>query len=55
MTPIRVWVYLQTPPLFWLTATLGAFLVADGLAKAAHRHPPVNHVAIAVALLGVLL
>ena len=55
MTPFRLWVYLQTTPLFWLTATLGAFLLADGLAKAAHRHPLVNHVAIAIALLGALL
>jgi putative effector of murein hydrolase len=55
MTPFRLWVYLQTTPLFWLTATLAAFLVADGLAKAAHRHPLVNPVAIAIALLGALL
>ena len=55
MTPFRLWVYLQTTPLFWLTATLAAFLVADSLAKAAHRHPLVNHVAIAIALLGGML
>ncbi len=55
MTPFRLWVYLQTTPLFWLTATLVAFLIADSLAKAAHRHPLVNHVAIAIALLGGLL
>ena len=35
----RLWVYLQTTPLFWLTATLGAFLVADRLSIAARRHP----------------
>jgi predicted murein hydrolase (TIGR00659 family) len=55
MTPFRLWVYLQTTPLFWLTATLAAFLVADALARAAHRHPLVNPVAIAIALLGGLL
>jgi len=55
MTPFRLWVYLQTTPLFWLTATLAAFLVADSLARAAHRHALVNPVAIAIALLGVLL
>ncbi len=55
MIPFRLWVYLQTTPLFWLTATLAAFLIADALAKAAHRNPLVNHVAIAIALLGVLL
>jgi putative effector of murein hydrolase len=55
MTPFRLWVYLQTTPLFWLTATLGAFLVADALAKAAGRRPIVNNVLIAIALLGGLL
>ena len=43
------------PPLFWLTATLAAFLIADALAKAAGRRPIVNHVLIAIALLGGLL
>jgi hypothetical protein len=42
MTPFRLWVYLQTTPLFWLTATIAAFLVPDALARAAHRHPLVN-------------
>ncbi len=55
MTPFRLWVYLETTPLFWLTATLAAFLVADALARAAHRHPLVNPVAIAIAILGALL
>jgi len=55
MNPFRLWVYLQTTPLFWLTATLAAFLVADALARAAHRHPLVNPVAIAIMLLGALL
>jgi putative effector of murein hydrolase len=55
MNPFRLWVYLQTTPLFWLTATLAAFLVADALAKAAGRRPIVNHVLIAIALLGGLL
>src|SRR5271154_4423014 len=55
MTPFRLWVYLQTTPLFWLTATIAAFLVADALARTAHRHPLVNPVAIAIALLGGLL
>ena len=55
MTPFRLWVYLQTTPLFWLTATLAAFLVADALAKAAGHDPIVNHVLIAIAFLGGLL
>jgi predicted murein hydrolase (TIGR00659 family) len=51
----RLWVYLQTTPLFWLTATLGAYLVADRLSVAARRHPLVNPVLISVALVAVLL
>jgi hypothetical protein len=52
MTPFRLWVYLQTAPLFWVIA---AFLVADAPAKAARRHPLVNLAAIAIALLGALV
>ena len=55
MTPFRLWVYLQTAPLFWLTATLAAFLVAEAAARAARRHPLANPVAIAMILLGALL
>ncbi len=55
MTPFRLWVYLQTTPLVWLTATLAAYLIADWIAEAAGRHPVVNPVAIAIALLGTLL
>ena len=55
MIPFRLWVYLQTTPLFWLTATLAAYIVADRIAAAAGRHPLVNPVAIAIALVGGLL
>jgi predicted murein hydrolase (TIGR00659 family) len=53
MTPdiAQVWVYLQTTPLLWLTATFGAYLLgvqAQVLAKGA---PWVSPVLIAVALL----
>jgi predicted murein hydrolase (TIGR00659 family) len=51
----RLWVYLQTTPLFWLAATLGAFLVAETIAKALRRNPLANPVLIAVALVAVLL
>lgn len=50
-----LWVYLSTAPLFWLTVTLGAWLVADGLAKASGRHALANPVLIAVALVAALL
>ena len=51
----RLWVYLQTTPLFWLTATVGAFLVADYAAQRARRHPLVNPVLISVALVAIML
>jgi len=51
----RLWIYLQTTPLFWLTATLAAFFVADAIARRARRNPVVNPVLIAVALVAVLL
>jgi predicted murein hydrolase (TIGR00659 family) len=55
VNPFRLWVYLQTAPLFWLTATLGAYLIADALSRALGRHPLANTVLIAVALVAVLL
>jgi predicted murein hydrolase (TIGR00659 family) len=50
-----LWVYLSATPLFWLTVTLGAWLAADGLSRAAGRNPLVNPVMIAVALVAALL
>ena len=55
MNSWRLWVYLQATPLFWLTATLAAFFVADAIARRARRNPVVNPVLIAVALVAVLL
>src|ERR1700677_5097873 len=55
VNPFRLWVYLQTAPLFWLTATLGAYLIADALARVVGRHPLANTVLISVALVAVLL
>ena len=55
MNSWRLWVYLQTTPLFWLTATLGAFLAADYVARLARRHPLANPVLIAVILVSALL
>jgi predicted murein hydrolase (TIGR00659 family) len=48
-------VYLSATPLFWLTVTLGAWLAADGLSRAARRNPLVNPVLIAIALVSALL
>ena len=38
-TLYRIWVYLQTEPLFWLTITIGAFLVGDYLYKKSNINP----------------
>jgi predicted murein hydrolase (TIGR00659 family) len=55
VSSFRLWVYLQTAPLFWLTATLAAFLVADAFARVVGRHPLANTVLISVALVAALL
>ena len=55
MNTWRLWVYLQTTPLFWLSATVGAFWIADALASRAKRNPLANPVLIAVALIAALL
>jgi len=51
----EIWSYLSAGPLLWLTATLIAYAVGDGLARAAGRAPLVNPVLVAVLLLGALL
>jgi predicted murein hydrolase (TIGR00659 family) len=53
--PFSLWVYLSATPLLWLTVTLMAWLAADGLAQRSGRHPLVNPVLIAVALVAALL
>jgi predicted murein hydrolase (TIGR00659 family) len=50
-----LWVYLSTTPLFWLTTTVVAFIVADALAHAARRNPLVNPVLVAILLVAALL
>jgi predicted murein hydrolase (TIGR00659 family) len=46
-----LWVYLSSTPLSWLTLTLIAYVVADRISMAAGRHPAVNLVAIAGAMI----
>ena len=46
-----IWTYLNREPLLWLTATLVAYGIGDGLYRAAGRRPYVNPVLIAVILL----
>jgi predicted murein hydrolase (TIGR00659 family) len=55
MTPDRLWVYLATQPLFWLTLTLVAYAAADRLAARTGRHPVANPVLMAVALVAAVL
>jgi len=51
----RLWVYLSTTPLLWLTATLVAYVVADRISLLLNRHPLANPVLIAVILLVLVL
>lgn len=47
-----LWVYLAATPLFWLTATLAAWLAASAVARRSGGHPLVNPVLISVVLVG---
>jgi predicted murein hydrolase (TIGR00659 family) len=51
----RIWVYLSTTPLLWLTLTIAAYLLAHAVHVRLRRNPLANTVAIAVALLVLLL
>ncbi|WP_159806588.1 LrgB family protein [Litoreibacter roseus] len=56
MTPmIEIWSYLSEGPLLWLTATLVAYLIGDGIFRATGRQPWANPVLLAVILLAVML
>ncbi|WP_062208948.1 LrgB family protein [Aureimonas sp. AU12] len=50
-----LWAYLSTTPLFWLTATILAFLAADRIAQGSGRHPAVNPVALTILFMASLL
>ena len=50
-----LWVFLAASPLFWLTLTIGVFLLASRLAKASGNHPLVNPVLISVGVLVAIL
>jgi len=51
----RVWVYLQTEPLFWLTLTIGAYLLGDWMYKKSNINPLVNPVAISILIIASIL
>lgn len=50
-----LWVFLAASPLFWLTLTIGVFLLASRLVKASGNHPLVNPVLISVGVLVAIL
>jgi len=52
---VEIWVYLSTLPLFGLTATLVAYLLAYRIYRAGGDNPLLNPVLVAVALLIALL
>jgi predicted murein hydrolase (TIGR00659 family) len=46
-----IWVYLSATPLFGLTLTLVAYVIADAVSQRARKHPLANPVLIAVVLI----
>ena len=53
---LDLWVFLEATPLLWLTVTVIAYAIGDGISRAARRHPLANPVVIAAGLVaGVLL
>lgn len=50
-----LWSYLRTEPLWWLTCTILAYLVADAASARLGRHPLASPVLIAVCLIALLI
>ena len=51
----EIWGYLGRDPLLWLTLTLAAYAIGDAASRKSGRHPLVNPVLIAVAILAAIL
>ena len=51
----KIWVYLQAESLFWITLTIGAYLVGDYLYKKSKLNPLVNPVAISILIVSSVL
>ena len=51
----KIWVYLQAEPLFWITLTLGAFIIGDYFYKKSKLNPLVNPVAISILIVSSVL
>ncbi len=52
---LELWVFLEATPLLWLTVTVIAYAIGDGLSKAVGRHPLMNPVVIAAGLVACVL
>jgi predicted murein hydrolase (TIGR00659 family) len=52
---VNLWSYLSATPLLWLTATIGAYLIAEKISERLHNPPWANPVLISVALLSPIL
>tara|TARA_B100001175_G_C19467566_1_gene619945 strand:- start:743 stop:1468 length:726 start_codon:yes stop_codon:yes gene_type:complete len=50
-----IWVYLQAEPLFWLTLTIGSYLIADFIYRKSNLFPLLNPVALSVLLVSLIL
>ena len=50
-----IWLYLQAEPLFWLTLTIGSYLIADFIYRKSNLFPLLNPVAISVLLVSLIL
>ena len=50
-----IWVYLQAEPLFWLTLTIGSYLIADFIYRKSNLFPLLNPVAISVLIVSITL
>ena len=50
-----IWIYLQAEPLFWLTLTIGSYLIADFIYRKSNLFPLLNPVALSVLLVSLIL
>ena len=50
-----IWVYLQAEPLFWLTLTIGSYIISDSIYRKFNLFPLLNPVAISVLLVSIIL
>jgi len=50
-----IWVYLQAEPLFWLTLTIGSYIISDSIYRRTNLFPLLNPVAISVLLVSIIL